>query len=243
MSARTGRDVCQARPQLRPMVADRGAPASFGPSQSRRGHLSRLTACGGQSNLLGASIIWIVDATDQSVPLQPAENEIQRLLGDIQPSRKRCRPGTWLGQQYQQRRIQRLGRNGFASLGGRQFLHEHITEARDERGERKTVEVHTGADGRDRGVASRSTTGRGSGRRQPPVRLRTVHGRHRGDVLPGRRRWAYLARRPAISAYGGCRSRHARIRRLGSYRADFRAASALRPVATAGRREQPANCG
>jgi hypothetical protein len=31
-----------------------------------------LTACRGQSNLLGASIIWIIDASNQSVSLQPA---------------------------------------------------------------------------------------------------------------------------------------------------------------------------
>jgi hypothetical protein len=54
------------------MGADRGAPASFRASQSRRGRLGRLTACRGQPNLLGASIIWIIDASNQSVSLQLA---------------------------------------------------------------------------------------------------------------------------------------------------------------------------
>src|ERR1700730_7197079 len=75
MSARADGDIREALSQLRPIIADIRPPASFCPRQSRLGRLGRLSARDGQLNLLGASIIWIIDAGHQLIALQPVEDE------------------------------------------------------------------------------------------------------------------------------------------------------------------------
>lgn len=82
------RDVGETHPQLWPFFAGDRTPASLQPRQHAARQVSRLPPGGSQANLLGAPVIWVGHPSHQPVALQSVEDEIQGLLGDIEPGRE-----------------------------------------------------------------------------------------------------------------------------------------------------------
>jgi hypothetical protein len=156
LSVRANRDVGEACPQLRPIFADDRTPASLHPRQHGSSEVGRLPARGSESNLLGAPVIWISHTNHQSVALQSVEDEVQGLLGDIEPGRECGWSRASLGEQYQQRRVEGLRGHRLAGVCDGQFLKEPMAESGDECCQRKAVDIHVGADEGDRRIASRS---------------------------------------------------------------------------------------